>query len=419
MSAVKPPSSNQADLLLWIAGSAVAAMGTAWLVITQPWASGAPVPTLTPAVASSSTATAAPESSAATPPALTAEAEAVAGGATAVAPEALLDNPLRMAQLAYDAGMLVQPEEYSAWTLFSRVLTDEPDNAAAREGLAKVADDLVHRGETALDQGRFDDARATVERIRAALPDHAGAKVLAQKIWPDVAAASPTRPVLVLPEADVPLVARVENQPAPQPKPQVDPVVEASQSFEEALAEGRLLTPPEQNAKHYVGTLNRLSVDHELARRARTSLSLEFLSRAAQSIEALDPEAAGIWIDEAEALLGATDDGVRKARSALTEQLIAMEAAKPVPASALKIVTYVAPDYPPRANERSVEGWVDIEFTVGTDGKTRSVVVTDASHESIFRREATEAVSKWQFEPRIFMGRAIEQTSYTRIRFVL
>ena len=34
-------------------------------------------------------------------------------------------------------------------------------------------------------------------------------------------------------------------------------------------------------------------------------------------------------------------------------------------------------------------------------------------------REATEAVQKWQFEPRVFMGRPIEQTSFTRIRFVL
>ena len=57
----------------------------------------------------------------------------------------------------------------------------------------------------------------------------------------------------------------------------------------------------------------------------------------AMAAPSLDPEAAGIWIDEAEALLGATDDGVRKARSALTEQLIAMESAKPIPASALKI----------------------------------------------------------------------------------
>jgi TonB family protein len=198
----------------------------------------------------------------------------------------------------------------------------------------------------------------------------------------------------------------------------VDPLAEASASFDKALAEGRLLTPSEQSAKHFVSVLNRANVDHELAKQARTALSLEFLSRAAQSIEALDPEAAGIWIDEAEALLGATDEGVRKARSALTEQLIAMESAKPVPASALKVATYVAPAFPQRANLRSMEGWVDIEFTVGTDGRTRNVVVTDASHDSLFRKEATDAVGKWQFEPRVFMGRAIEQSSYTRIRFV-
>jgi TonB family protein len=410
---VARPSSNQGDLLLWIAGGAIAAVGAAWLVITQPWKGGEEL-SQTPMLA------VAPASSAAAPPALTAEAEAVAGDAAAE-PGGALDNPLRMAQLAYDAGMLVEPDEYSAWTLFSRVLRDDPDSAAAREGLTKVADDLVRRGETALDQGRFDDARATVERIRAALPQHEGAKALAGKIWPEVAAVAPTAPALPLPTPEVPRVTRVETAPAaaPAPRPQVDPVVEANAAFEKALAEGRLLTPAEQNAKHYVGVLNRFAVDHELSKAARTSLSLEFLSRAAQSIEALDPEAAGIWIDEAEALLGAADEGVRKARSALTEQLIAMESAKPVPASTLKLATYVAPVYPQRATERNLEGWVDIEFTVGTDGRTRNVAVTDASHETIFRREATEAVEKWLFEPRVFMGRAIEQTSYTRIRFVL
>jgi TonB family protein len=282
----------------------------------------------------------------------------------------------------------------------------------------------VGRGETALDQGRFDDARATVERIRNALPEHEGAKALAEKMWPVAAAVTPSEPALPLPVPEVPRVARVETPPAAAatpapPKSQTDPVEEANSAFEKALAEGRLLTPAEQSAKHYVGVLNRLDVDHELSKSARSSLSLEFLARAAQSIEALDPEAAGIWIDEAEALLGATDEGVRKARSALTEQLIAMESAKPVPASALKISEYVAPIFPQRATERNLEGWVDIEFTVGTDGRTRNVVVTDASHETLFRREATDAVEKWQFEPRVFMGRPIEQTSFTRIRFVL
>ena len=415
MSAAKPTSSNQGDLLLWIAGGAIAAVGAAWLLITQPWA-GSDAEPQEIAFARAPT----PTPSAETSPALTTEVEAAAGDATALSPEATLDNPLRMAELAYEAGMLIEPEEYSAWTLFTRVLKDEPDNAAARDGLNRVANDLVRRGETALDQGRFDNARATVERIRAVLPEHPGARSLAEKIFPVAPPVEPTRPALSLPEPDV-RVARVETAPASPPpaKPQVDPLVEASAAFDKALAEGRLLTPAEQSAKYFVGVLNRTNVDHELAKRARTALSLEFLSRAAQSIEALDPEAAGIWIDEAEALLGAADEGVRKARSALTEQLIAMESAKPVPASALKIATYVAPVFPARASERNLEGWVDIEFTVGTDGKTRNIVVTDASHESFFRREATEAVSKWQFEPRVFMGRAIEQSSYTRIRFVL
>jgi TonB family protein len=407
MSAAKKPSSNQADLLLWIAGGAIAAVGVSWLVIMQPWKGGGDEQEIALAVATTS--------STAAPPALTAPAEAVADDAAAV-PEAELDNPLRMAQLAYDAGMLVEPDEYSAWTLFSRVLKSEPGNAAALEGLTKVADDLVRRGETALDQGRFDDARATVERIRATLPNHPGAKQLARKIWPDVASGRPSAPALPQPEVQV---ARIETAPTPPPKPQVDPIAEAYQAFEKALAEGRLLTPAEQSAKHYVGVLNRVNADHDSSKKARTALSLEFLSRAAQSIEALDPEAAGIWIDEAEALIGATDEGVRKARSALTEQLIAMETAKPIPASALKISTYVAPVFPPRASERNITGWVDVEFTVGTDGKTRNVVVTDASHDTMFRREATEAVSKWTFEPRVFMGRPIEQTSFTRIRFVL
>jgi len=412
MSAAKKSSSNQGDLLLWIAGGAIAAVGAAWLVIMQPWKGGSDEQEIALAMATSPSSA----SSAATAPALTASAEAVAGDGAA-APEAELDNPLRMAQLAYDAGMLVEPDEYSAWTLFQRVLKNEPGNAAALEGLTKVADDLVRRGETALDQGRFDDARATVERIRAALPNHPGAKALSQKIWPN-AGGKPAGSAPALPQPAV-QVARVETAPTAPPKPQADPVAEASQAFEKALAEGRLLTPADQSAKHYVGVLNRLNVDHDLSKRARSTLSAEFLSRAAQSIEALDPEAAGIWIDEAEALIGATDDGVRKARAALTEQLIAMEAAKPIPASALKISTYVAPDYPSRASERNIEGWVDVEFTVGTDGKTRNIVVTDASHETMFRREAMEAVQKWQFEPRVFMGRPIEQTSFTRIRFVL
>jgi TonB family protein len=372
----------------------------------KPWAGGdTAAPAQPPALASSTAPT--PASAAAD----------VADPAAPAPAETTLDNPLRMAQLAYDAGMLIEPEEYSAWTLYARAAKAEPNNPDALSGLTKVADDLVRRGETALDQGRFDDARSTVERIRAVLPGHPGAKTLGAKIWPEVAPQQPAPETLRPPLAEAPRVARVEV-PAPAPAlPVVDPVVEASEAFEAAMAAGRLLTPADQSAKHYVGVLFNADRTHDLTQRARETLSQEFLSRATQSVEALDAEAAKIWIDEAEAI-GVDSTGVTGARTALNDHLIAMESAKLLPASSLKIATYVAPVYPERALDRHLEGWVDIEFTVGTDGATRDVTIADASHEGFFRREATEAVEKWLFEPRTFMGRVIEQRSYTRIRFV-
>lgn len=399
MSATQNKSANQGDLLLWIAGGAVAAVGVAWLVIMKPWAGGDVAEPQTTRAASS-----APE-----------QAEPlVLAMATPEPADTTLDNPLRMAQLAYDAGMLIEPEEYSAWTLYARAAKAEPGNAEAVAGLTQVANDLVQRGETALDQGRFDDARATVERIRVALPNHPGAKALAAKIWPDVAPQQPA-PETLRPPVDTPRVARVET-PAPA-RPTVDPVAEASAAFDAAFTAGRLLTPAGESAKHFANVLFDANRDHDLTRRARSTLSNELLARAERAITAADGDAAKVWIDEAETL-GVDTSGILRVRTALNEHLIAMESAKPMPASALKIVTYVKPVYPDRALERGLEGWVDLEFTVGTDGSTRNVAVADASHDTFFRREAQAAVEKWQFEPRSFMGRVIEQRSYTRIRFV-
>src|SRR4051794_18753112 len=160
-------SGRQSDLLLYVAGGVVAAVGVTWLVIMKPWGSSEAPTAAEPAPAQA-------VAMADVPPPRDDDAPS--------APVAALDNPLRMADLAFQAGMLVEPEEYSAWTLYRGVVKAEPGNAAAVQGLNKVADELVRRGETALEQGRFDDARAVVERIRAALPAHAGAKALAEKI---------------------------------------------------------------------------------------------------------------------------------------------------------------------------------------------------------------------------------------------
>jgi TonB family protein len=396
---------RQSDLLLYVAGGVVAAVGVTWLVILKPWGSSAPTP-VEPAVQTQAIAMA-------DTPRPPADDDAPS------APSAALDNPLRMAELAFQAGMLIEPEEYSAWTLYRGVVKAEPSNQAAVQGLNKVADELVRRGETALEQGRFDDARAVVEKIRAALPAHAGAKALAEKIWPAgsgraAVAESSFKPELPV-QAPPPKVAPVQVQEAP-PKPVIDPVVELNQKFEDAMTAGRLLAPTEQSAKRYVEQMVAKHPNHDLTRAARDRLSHEFLARSSQALDARDTDAAGIWIDEAEHL-GADPNAVRNARTQLVDLQVALESAKPIPASALKVKSYVKPVYPQRALDRGVEGWVDVEFTVEPDGSTSHVAVAGASHESYFRREAVAAVEQWKFEPRVFMNRPIAQRSYTRMRF--
>ena len=408
-STASKDSGKQSDLMLWVAGGVVVAVGGAWLVLAEPWAAAPQRAALTTPTDTGGTVLALAEP----PP---------ADGTSGISET--LDDPLRMARLAFDAGMLIEPEEYSAWTLYSNVRAEQPDNAEALEGLAKVADELARRAESALEQGRFADARATVQRIFAALPEHAGAQALDRRLRPDVGSAAPAVAAAFRPEIPVqappPVVApvRITEAPAPAPAPaRPDPIVEASEAFEQAVAQSRLLTPAGDSAKHYLTLLNAADPNHERTRAARDRLSKELLSRAALSIETLDTDAAATWIDEAE-LVGVDATGVKFAREALLNHLIASESAKPLPASALTVSNYVAPEYPQRALERRIEGWVDIEFTVATDGSTRDVRVADASSENYFRREAIEAVERWTFEPRIFMGRAIEQRSYTRIRFV-
>jgi TonB family protein len=147
-------------------------------------------------------------------------------------------------------------------------------------------------------------------------------------------------------------------------------------------------------------------------------LVTEMLSRSTQSLEAQDTAAAKTWIDSA-ARLAADPERIEQARDALTQYLVEAQTHKLLPASELTQTRYVAPEYPPFALNRGVEGWVEIEFVVSPEGETEDLSVVDALNDQYFREPAVGAVSQWRFEPIHFMGRAIPQHAYTRVAFVL
>ncbi len=72
-------------------------------------------------------------------------------------------------------------------------------------------------------------------------------------------------------------------------------------------------------------------------------------------------------------------------------------------------IVKVAPVYPRRAQQRGIEGYVLVEFTVTKQGGTKDIVVIESDPaSSIFHSAAKKATSKFKYKPRTEDGKAIE-----------
>jgi len=72
-------------------------------------------------------------------------------------------------------------------------------------------------------------------------------------------------------------------------------------------------------------------------------------------------------------------------------------------------VLRVPPVYPTRAQERGIEGWVVVEFTITPTGAVRDPIVLDSEPSSIFNRAAIRTIRKWKYKPKIVDGTPVEQ----------
>lgn len=70
-------------------------------------------------------------------------------------------------------------------------------------------------------------------------------------------------------------------------------------------------------------------------------------------------------------------------------------------------IVRVNPQYPPRAAERAIEGWVHLRFTVTETGSVTDVVVIDSDPPGIFDRAAIRAVEKWKYKPMLEGGKPV------------
>lgn len=69
------------------------------------------------------------------------------------------------------------------------------------------------------------------------------------------------------------------------------------------------------------------------------------------------------------------------------------------------------PVYPAQAARDCVEGYVTLEFSVGSHGCAESIQVVESVPDGIFDRAAQQSLSTWKFDPSVEdLGRRRQQT---------
>ncbi len=402
------PAKPQGDKLLWMLGAGVGLIAVVFFTFLNMGAPEAPAPMTT----------------------LTSTAPAEPPAAAAAVPEPDdFSVRLNRARLAMDAGMLTEPEGYSAWSIYSAILDDDASNAAAGEGLELVAARLIDQAFDALNAGRRDSAADLAERVLGRFPAHAEAAeilerarevIVADGAVPEAAPALPDSPQpqrASAPPRTASATAPAPEPPAePEPEP-VDPIIEIYSGFTRALAAGVLRGPAADNAADLLIAMRSTDADHAMTRDAEQQLFDALFARHNEAFNRLDSSAALEWL-EAASELGIDTQRVAAARDQILDFAAAERATQPVTAAELTVRSYVPPEYPAVALRRGLEGWVDVAFVLSREGETMSVEAIDESN-SIFRGAATRAVEQWEFEPHVIHERVVEQHAQTRIRFVL
>lgn len=185
------------------------------------------------------------------------------------------------------------------------------------------------------------------------------------------------------------------------------------------LTEGKLIDPPGDSARDLLTTLrtaapNRPEVD-ELSR----TLSTRLLDSGRQAMN------AKAYDRSSQLIAAAKDVGQRFNGPAISQAEADLIAAREqnsqqtnvVSAASLKRVRMVSPSYPDAARKRGVEGWVELAFTVQTNGTVDQVEVRNASPADVFDDAAIRAVRQWRFEPVEKNGERVEQRAMVRLKF--
>ena len=284
-----------------------------------------------------------------------------------------LDEVLDAANARLDSGALLEPANDNARHYFQLVLSADPENIAARQGLNVIAGKLVLQARTEIDAGNLDAAADLLDEANAIDASNA-----------DLATA-------------------------------VDALNAARAAIVERERQAALERERQEELARQQAEAERLAAEQAAAEQAAAE-QLAAEQEAAPDTES--PAAAGTELAAGGKPVASNAAKSGAAESTLRETVQPAEAS-PVAISSLTRTKYVAPKYPRSAQRRNQAGWVDVVFTVAVDGTVKDIEVRNAQPGEVFVDAARNAVSKWEFEPVVQNGQPVDTLAGVRLMFAL
>jgi TonB family protein len=192
-------------------------------------------------------------------------------------------------------------------------------------------------------------------------------------------------------------------------KPEQPQYLELAQS---RLAQGKLTDPDNDSALFYVTQLRTADPKNSGLTQIIVTLQSQILDRARASLDAGETDKAEALVQKASTLgassdLDAVNDKIRQRRTGGDPLQM--------PEQSLTRINKLNVDYPTRALQSNVEGWVEIAYTVGPDGNVSNIKVLNATPPRTFESSATKAVSHLHYQPVVQGGKAISVGTQVRI----
>jgi TonB family protein len=298
---------------------------------------------------------------------------------------------------------------------------------------------LLTRAENALLEERLDEAAAAIEMARRAGAQSGRITLLTAEL---AKARGQIKSA-----ADSARVAAAADGTRSAP----DPADASAALAMQRLREGRLVEPEGDSARFYVQEALKSNPGSDATERASEALALGLLNAARSAIDRKDFKAASAWLDAADdiaspanidnlrhLLAGAlpteslspapktaeevpSEVGAAMANDAQgnTGEARAPSAADVVDAQRLVIVKSVQPEYPRKAREDSIQGWVELDFTVAVSGQVKDLSVHAANPRGVFDQAAMSALAQWRYKPVLVDAKPVAQRARIRIRFAL